>query len=241
MDRSSFLKRPLKSQRQDLASDARQGRGIVRGAREEPTRSERGRESPGRFAEVGHVEGATYVLPIGMSGRMVKDGEKDPRIVLSDLGSSPYGRGLRVKEDGRVAERPRVRLLSRRADRLDGFIRGGRAPRVMEPGGAQAGFSIELPPVAAQDPHRLRNRLHVRQAAGAQPRSDPSADLFRGQSAPWRTYGCTIEPCGMVVWAIRFHPLSSTPRPRCASAIRVNGPMTDSRPTLETPSMITPG
>jgi len=200
-----------------------------------------GGEGPRRLAEVGHVQRAADILPTGMPGRMVAHREQDLRVGLARRGRRPHGGGLRVEEHGGVACRPGVRLLPRRPDRRRRFLHARAPPGVVEPCGPDRGLAAVRPPAAGDGRDRFDHGLHVGQSLDAEPRGDHGTELVRRQSAPCRTYGWTIDPCGIVVCAIRFHPLSSTPRPRCASAIRVNGPITDSRPTLEAPSMMTPG
>lgn len=241
MNRSTLAQRAPEPQGQDVTRGASERDGVGGGACHHAFGAERRRERPGGLAEIRHVEGPPHVLPGGMAGGMVPDGEQDARIGFARLGSCPAGRGLGVEQDGGVAQRPRVRFLSRAADRCH-RIGDVRIPkRVVEPGSSDRRHAALLIPLFGYAPDRFRDRLDVDQPRGAETRRDPGPDLFRRQSAPWRTYACTIEPCGTVVWAIKFHPLSSTPRPTCESAMRVKGPMTDSRPTLETPSMMTPG
>ena len=241
MDRSHVFDRAAESQHEHLPRHRRErarvaGRPLQHAAGAEPLG-----EFPPRLAEVGHVQGASNVRPIGMSGGMVPDGEEDLGIGLSG-GLRPPRRGrLSMEEGGSMAERPRIGLLSRRPDGSHRFFRWRAPERVMEPRRPNRSRVPIGRPGARYLSDRGGHGLHVREALGAQPGSDDRPEPFRRQSAPCRTYGWTIEPCGIVVCAIRFHPLSSTPRPRCALAIRVNGPITDSRPTLETPSMMTPG
>lgn len=241
MDRLSLPDRASEPQPEDLERRGGEGRGVRGGARNQAIGPERRREGTGGLAEVGHVEGAPHVAPRGMARRMVANGEQDLRIRLPRPGPRPDGRGLRVEQNRRVPEGPRVGLLSRRPDFPERPRRARAPPRVVKPCRPQGRLTALFAPPCSHAPDRLRHRLDVGQATRTQSRRDPGPYLVGPQSVPWRTYGCTIEPPGTVVWAIRFHPLSSTPRPTCESAMRVNGPMTDSRPTLEIPSMMTPG
>lgn len=241
MDRLALPDRAREPEGENLACDRSQIRQARGGAIHEATGSHRRRERPPRLAEVRHVESAPQVVPVRVAGRVVAHREQDAGVALPRFCPPPRGRGLGVKQDGRVPRGPRIGLLAGGKDRRSRGRGVFGPPGVVEPGGPEGGVPIRGVPGFGDPSDGLRHGRDVDPARAAESRLNQAPQRVGGQSAPWRTYGGTIEPFGTVVWAIRFHPLSSTPRPTCASAIRVNGPMTDSRPTLETPSMITPG
>ena len=176
-----------------------------------------------------------------MGGRVVADREEHPRIALPERVPTPHGRRLGMEEDRRVPLGPRIGDLAGGADGGPHRFRRLHPPGVVEPCGAERRVPVGGTPATGDPLRGPYHILHVPAPLRRKPRHDPRAHEFRGQSAPCRTKGGTIDPFGTVVWAIRFHPLSSTPRPRWASATRLKGPITDSRPTLDTPSMITLG